>query len=153
MRTKQLNCPRTQRSEVFVVPPRDPVYPPTSTAEVIFSLDPVTLRPRKLGIILAEFSNAIELEDNHESRNCDVRKVAAPVDDDLELGHDFKGTHRLENPQQCCLGWVVAPGVSGGYQALCPSVGDAFLLLPIQIQAFKHLASNAFSSLPAFFLG
>ena len=127
--------------------------PPTSTAEVIFSLDPVTLRPRKLCIILTKFPDAIELEDDHESRNRYVRKVAAPVDDDLELGNDLEGTHRLENPQQCCLGWVVAPGVSGGYQALCPPVGDAFLLLPIQIQAFKHLASNAFSSLPAFSLG
>ena len=126
---------------------------PSSFSQVILSLHPLPFGTGKLCIILTKFPDAIELEDDHESRNRYVRKVAAPVDDDLELGNDLEGTHRLENPQQCCLGWVVAPGVSGGYQALCPPVGDAFLLLPIQIQAFKHLASNAFSSLPAFSLG
>jgi len=129
------------------------VDPPSSTAQVIFSLDPVTLCPRELSIILAQFSNAIKLEDNHESRDRNIRKITPPVDDDLELGHDLEGTHRLEDPQQRRLGRVVAARVSGTYQALCTSMGDTFFLMPIQIQAFKHLAPNAFSSLPTFFLG
>ena len=152
MRTKELDRPRSQRTEVFIVSPRDPVYRPPGTTQVVFSLDPVTLRPGELSIVLAQLSNAIELEDDHESRNRDVRKVSSPVDDDLELGHDLEGTHRLEDPQQCSLGRVVAARVSGDYQALCTPVGDTFFLMPIQIQAFKHLASNAFSSLPTFFL-
>ena len=127
--------------------------PPTGTTQVVFSLDPVTLCPRELSIILAQFSNAIKLEDNHESRDRNIRKITPPVDDDLELGHDLEGTHRLEDPQQRRLGRVVAARVSGGYQALCTLVGNAFLLLPIQIQAFKHLASDTFSSLSTFSLG
>ncbi len=107
--------------------------PPTGTTQVIFTLDPVTLRPGKLSIVLAQLSNAIELEDDHEPRNRNIREIAASVDNDLELGHDFEDGHRLQDPQQRSLGWVVTPGISGNYQTLCPPVGDTFFLIPIQI--------------------
>ena len=75
------------------------MYPPTSAAQIIFTLDPVTLRPCELRIVLAKLADPIELKDDHESRNRNVRKITPPVDDDFELSHNFEGTHRLEDPQ------------------------------------------------------
>ena len=125
MRTEKLNRPHTKRIEVFVVPPRDPVYRPPRTAQIIFSLNPVTLRPSKVGFVLSELSNPIELEDDHESRNSDVRKVSSPVDNDLKLGHDLEGTHRLQDPQQCSLGRVLAARVGSIYDSLRSLVRNA----------------------------
>lgn len=98
---------------------------PSSFSQVILALHPFPFGTGKLCIILTKFPDAIELEDDHERRNRYVRKVTAPIDDDLELGHNLEGTHRLENPQQRSLGWVLAPRISGIDQKLRAFVWQA----------------------------
>jgi hypothetical protein len=61
-------------------------------------LNPFTFRLSKVSIILAKLADPIELENDHETRNRDVCKVPVPIDDYLELRHNFERTNGLHNP-------------------------------------------------------
>jgi len=98
---------------------------PSSFSQVILSLHPLPFGTGKLCIILTEFPDTIELEDDHKRGNRNVRKVSPPIDDNLKLGDDFICTDRLENPQQCCLSWVLAPRISSIDQKLRALVWQA----------------------------
>jgi len=102
-------------------------------------LDPVTLRPSKVGFVLSELSNPIELEDDHESRNSDVRKVSSPADDDLKLGHDLEGTHRLQDPQQRSLSRVVTARVSGSNEGFCSARRHVVVMFAPLREPHEHL--------------
>ena len=111
---------------------------PSSFSQVILSLHPLPFGTGKLCIILTKFSNAVELEDDHERRNRNIRKVPPPIDDDLKLGDDFICTDRLENPQQRSLGWVLAPRISCIYQTLRAFVWQAANFLSSLCQSNFH---------------
>jgi hypothetical protein len=75
-----------------------------------------------------------------------------PVDDDLELGHDLEGTHRLENPQQCSLGRVVAARVSGVYDSLRSLVRNAGSRPSPFYQTYLHRIFGHFCQASGFIL-
>jgi len=76
-------------------------------------LDPVTLRPRELSIILAKLADPIELKDDHEFWNRNVQKVMTPVDNNFMLSDHLEPAHGLHNPKQSGLSRIFTPRVSG----------------------------------------
>ena len=115
---------------------------PSSFSYVILSLHPLPFGTGKLCIILTKFPDAIELKDDHERRNRNVRKVSPPIDNNFKLGDDFMCTDRLENPQQCCLGGVLAPRISGIDQKFRTFVWQAANFLPPLRQTNFHAIPN-----------
>ena len=125
---------------------------PSSFSQVILSLHPLPFGTGKLCIILTKFPDAIELEDDHERRNRNIRKVSPPIDDDLKLGDDFICTDRLENPQQRSLGWVLTPRISGINQKLRTFVWQAADFLSPLRQTNFHAIPNHLREAPSLVL-